>query len=574
VTCKSTLFLLIVCLTAMVGLNAQNFIDEAPRARRRPEKKPAVEPATKPPLKSAQISTARPDARPGPVPGLTHDLLSRTSIKVYFTAEGAVFADADLRKLNEANKATIANTDDRITLATSTMGLQLEVPVTANLFFACQVFKSGLWGSDRLSHGPVNAAGREPFQFAAMHVTGSWLNGQVAARIGRQHFSIGGLDTADKFDEFDKFDKSIKDYIFSDYLDAVTLAIKGQSLGQFRILVVDVLHAAGKPDNIEYLRYLAPDTTQVDNFKGETSVLRTGLIYDSLDLLTWKPYRASTGGLQARLYGFFARYGAVKTSGADRAALGVNGNSPDNDYNTLFGARFTWYRRNFKIFTDMALSKGQDRKSLYASGANKDIRADGYAFGLGLQYLWPSLFAHADLQVTLNGFYASGPEFNDRGTQTSHGFVSFKGLPIGGLLFSRYYGAHASAHTEPDGLAASPFDYRRASGTAFAHLGVSLTMGKTWQFDLDSWFFLDTGKTSVTKALGAAHLLQERLGRVLGVEVNSKLTYNFDRHWSLYAHGGAFLPGKFYQSDHFTTTAAPRGNALFWGVLLGSKLVF
>ncbi|HRP70055.1 MAG TPA: hypothetical protein PLY93_11030, partial [Turneriella sp.] len=178
-----------------------------------------------------------------------------------------------------------------------------------------------------------------------------------------------------------------------------------------------------------------------------------------------------------------------------------------------------------------------------------------------------------------DGFFASGGKYDANGIQTSHGFTSFKGSRVGGLIMSRYYGFRPSSYTDAGGFADYPHDYERKASTAFAHLGVGTTLWQKIRFGLDYWIAFDTGSSERVKTMATDPITnvvikaQERLGKLMGQEVNFSTDFAVNQFWTLYFKAGVFSPGAFYSTPGIVTDT-PYGTDIAMGVQLGSKLVF
>jgi hypothetical protein len=508
-------------------------------------------------------------------------ILRRMEYQIGFIAEGAGFNNTDLRKLDESTIATIQNTDDKMTFAFSRFYLNMFFPLTDDLYFRVDVFKNGFWGHDQLGGSSSNNSssstpiGADPFNFGELHLHYVIFKNDrhdLSLKIGRQFFEIGG---------------EMYDYFLKDYLDAVTFHYASSRLGGFRILAFDAFQLGADPTlHANYVRFFSHDNQRVRYFDGDVNVLRAGFVWDSRNLLNWKGHL--TGDLlQNKIYAFGARYGAVSRGGSDRSNLGASGNFADNDYNMMFGTRilFNLMRKRYvlKTFADAAVSTGIDRRLPTAANESQDVDTNGYAFGGGGSLELPRVIPTLDLDFNLDGFYASGSKYNENGIQTSHGFTSFKGSRIGGIIMSRFYGVRPSSYTDSAGISDFPHNYERKAATAFAHLGVGTTFWQKLRFGLDYWLAVDTSSSALyeqARASGTTASItnvvfkaQDRLGKVLGQEINFSADLAVNRYWTLYLRAGIFLPGAFYSTPGIVTDT-PYGTDNAIGVQLGSKLIF
>jgi hypothetical protein len=253
----------------------------------------------------------------------------------------------------------------------------------------------------------------------------------------------------------------------------------------------------------------------------------------------------------------------------------------------MFGTRFLFNlprkRYVLKTFADAAVSTGIDRRLPTAANESQDVDTNGYAFGGGGSFELPRVIPSLDLDLNADGMYVSGSKYNENGIQTSHGFTSFKGSRLGGIIMSRFYGVRPSSYTDSAGISDFPHNYERKAATAFAHLGVGTTLWQKLRFGLDYWLAIDTGSSALyaqARANGTTASItnvvfkaQDRLGKVLGQEINFSADLAVNRYWTLYLRTGIFLPGAFYSSPGIVTDT-PYGTDNAMGVQLGSKLIF
>ncbi|MDH5719174.1 MAG: hypothetical protein OEZ13_01000 [Spirochaetia bacterium] len=491
---------------------------------------------------------------------MTAGVNDKIKYKIGFIAEGGLFNNADLRKLNETDNLTVENTDDKITTAISRFFVSAYFRVTKRLDFKIDLYKNGYWGSDQLSGSSSNnsflTSGSDPFLFAELYTRAFLINktdSTLSMKIGRQFFEIGSLT---------------RDYVLRDYLDAVTFQYYNKNIGGLKVLAVDFYKMGSSvSDTLNYTRYFSSDDKKVDFFDADVNSLRTGAVYESKDLTAWGQNKTGPYKLQTKLYGFYARYGALSGTGADITEEGNYGNYADNDYAAVFGNRWIFNGENILFFIEGAVSTGLDRKMNSADGKNIDITADGYALNGGLVF-----FSNFGMSISLDAFYASGPVYDEYGREENRGFVSFKGNHIGGLLFSKFLGAHPSDITEVDGFGKDSFGYERKSGTLAARLSCVFDFKQVY-FGLDMWYFQDTGKSAVEDAPTNSQKAQERFGKALGVETDLFFEFTFENHLSLYAAGGIFAPSYFYKGEALSPND-PMGRTNFWGFLIGSRLIF
>lgn len=509
-------------------------------------------------------------------------ILSKMEYQIGFISEGGLFDNADLRKLNESNQATIDLTDDRISLAYSRFFLNMFFPLSDTFFFRVDVFKNGFWGNDQLGGASTNnnaastPIGADPFAFGELYLQSvlfSTKSSDLMIRIGRQFFEIGG---------------ATNDYMLRDILDAITLHYADSRAGSFHLLLFDVFQMAGDATiNINYVRFFSHDNRRVQNFNGDVNTIRHGLVYESRNILKWsRETQPKDPVLRTRIYGFFARFGAVSQGGSDRTNLGATGNFADNDYVAMFGNRWNLnyplplpFRNELRVYADGAFSFGVDRRLPTAAGESQDIDANGYAGGGGVDFYMFDLAQSWDIELNLDGFWAKGPNFNQNGIQTSHGFVSFKGNYMGGLLLNRFWGVRPYAYVANNGIADFPHEYNKKSGAWFAHGGTGVTFQDLLRLGFDYWIVTDTGYSELWQSGNTANVTstvlkaQQRHGKLMGQEFNLSLTYFHSKYWTVYLIGAMFLPGEYYATPGIKPNS-PYGQDTFWGFLLGSRLIF
>jgi hypothetical protein len=509
------------------------------------------------------------------------EILKRMEYQIGFISEGAGFNNTDLRKLDESTVATIQNTDDKMTLAFSRFYVNLFFPLTDDLYFRVDIFKNGFWGRDQLAGASTNNSssstpiGADPFNFGELYMHYIIYKNErndVSVKIGRQFFEIGG---------------EIYDYFLKDYIDAVTFNYANSTIGGFRIMAFDAFQLGADPTlHANYVRFFSHDNQRVRYFDGDTNVLRAGFVYDSRNLLNWKgPLTGDV--LQNKLYAFGARYGAVSRGGSDRSNLGASGNFADNDFNMMFGTRFLFNlprkRYVIKTFADAAMSTGIDRRLPTAANESQDVDTNGYGLGGGASIELPRVVSTLDLDFNIDGLYASGSKYDQNGNQTSHGFTSFKGSRLGGLIMSKFYGFRPTSYTDAAGIGDFAHDYERKAATTFGHVGVGATLWQKLRFGLDYWLAIDTSSSQLydqARANGTTSNItstvlkaQDRLGKLLGQEINFTTDFAVNKFWTLYFKAGIFLPGSFYSTPGIVTDT-PYGTDNAMGVQLGSKLIF
>ncbi|RME92260.1 MAG: hypothetical protein D6767_03600 [Candidatus Hydrogenedentota bacterium] len=499
-------------------------------------------------------------------------ILDGMEYQIGFIAEGAWFNNADLRKLDETTTYSIQNTDDKIAVALSRLYLSFFFPLTDDLFFNTNFFVNGFWGNDQLAGASNNnnsastSSGANPFNIGELNLEYIFYasgDTEYSMKLGRQFFSIGGLST---------------DFMLRDYLDALTAKANFNKQLELKLLVVDFYQMAGDhTEEINYVRYLSHDDSRVDNFDGDVNTIRTGAVFTVSRIL--KDFaKVRSMDLSSAVYGFYARYGAVRVSGSDRTNLGTTGNFADNDYVMLFGNRWIFQTDPsksglVKFYLDGALSSGIDRKLTSVSGESRDIDTNGFGAGGGITYNTSKMLRSIKFAIITDAFFASGAKYDSEGNQTSHGFVSFKGSHTGGLLLNRNWGVHPSAYTATNGIDDFPHEKDRKAGTLALHGGLSSELWEKTTIGIDYWYLKDTGSSSVQNPDSTVTKAQSRLGKTLGQEMDFTVEHHVNQFWKVYFTAGIFLPGSYYQTPGIKPDS-PYGSDSFVGFLLGSELVF
>src|SRR5690606_29977900 len=137
--------------------------------------------------------------------------------------------------------------------------------------------------------------------------------------------------------------------------------------------------------------------------------------------------------------------------------------------------------------------------------------------------------------------------------QYSHGYVGMKAGHVGGILADRFMGIHTSPYLAMVGVDQTPHRTDRKPRTRVLHGAVGYT-SPTWvEARASYWFMQDTGVTGLN--LGDLDTIdppygysreefaaQERMGKVLGHEINLDARFAITENLSLRASGGLFLP--------------------------------
>jgi hypothetical protein len=500
------------------------------------------------------------------------------------------YNNTDLRELNSESDLEIRHTDDRTGLALTRAKIDGAFLFPEyRLGLALSWGFDGVWGHDQLQgfSNPGTRIGRANVFWNFAH--SKTLDATVT--MGRQFFTIGG--------------GMRNDYMQKDILDAVVLDFNSNGIVEGHLLLLDVYSGAnnfgsdeGERWNDEFQFFTRDDGEVVEGINGDVSTYRWGAVFSFKEPVSKSLPKKFE--LDPRVYGFYALVRG-NGGGLDRSENGAVGNFSDNDWSALGGGRlvFTANKLSFLekavVYGDAAYSMGTDLKRKGEPAA--DYQALG--FGTGMELYIKSGIKEVAPFLMADMFHAQGPEHNSLGNRTSHGFVSFKGDEIGGLLFRRYWGVHPSAYVDDDGIDSTPYAANRKSGTMMLHVGLGTTLFKKFLVQGDFWHTVDTGSSDVpfTKningvkgidlAAGQNPFLskeelraQQRLGKTIGQEINVKVEYNPNQLLKFYLIGAYFLPGEFFDAavaDVASPNGVPKGGAAdakFWGLSFGSQLAF
>ncbi len=501
------------------------------------------------------------------VPGTdTNDSLVAQSVDADTDAEGAFipffeltsrlssYNNLDFRPIADPTAPFIDqyDSDDRAVFALTRVAGGFEYEPIEDLETALAVSHVGLWGNDDL--GSTNAFGGvlyvERLQVEWDIVDTEAI--EIETIVGRQRFEIGNFSSP----EGSNFSFNSRDYLFDDVIDGVTLNFEMGAIGTIRLLPIDIYAVGARPDDINTAAPFGPenDTLFSMRFDGDVNTIRTGGIYENTSILD---------GLAFRAFGFYADIGAGGT-GSDRSYQGATGNVVDNDYVWMAGARVNYALALTDSFGlglggEFARSGGIDRKPTQAGF--RDVDTEGNAFGVNVI---PALdLGTVQIGIPLGFFLADGSNYaSEDGQKFTHGFVSFKGDQVGGLLANSALGWHPTAYVG-NGVSANEHDKDRQSGTMVLSGGVEVDLfNDQLGLDVGFWYFQDTGSTFLDQAqldriadlpafgyTRADLEAQERLGKALATELDVTVTYAPNDLLDLYVVGGVLLPGEFYETE-------------------------
>ncbi|MCB1324933.1 MAG: hypothetical protein H7A21_13220 [Spirochaetales bacterium] len=262
------------------------------------------------------------------------------------------------------------------------------------------------------------------------------------------------------------------------------------------------------------------------------------------------------------------------------------------------------YREWLRASLTYAESFGIDRREVNnLSLPLQDVDTNGKAWGLETEFA----FFHRRLIILPTYFFSAGGRYHLDGNQYSHGFVSFKGDQVGGLLMNLNWGLHPSAYIDDDGIDDTPYERARKSGTEIKHLGLYIGILTNLYFKIDWWRLNDTNfigafgqerrrpfagilsnddpidQNVQNLLLGQAIRLfpeqstvlsaARRFGAPLGEELDFTLDWDVMQNWKVWATVGVFYPMRYFSTAGLIQ-GTPQGNTRFVGFQTGMKLVF
>jgi hypothetical protein len=460
----------------------------------------------------------------------------KTTTAFFIESEYHSYDNLDFRPLDESSDQSILDSDDRDQFAFTGIDAEIAHKATEDLTITVAASHRGLWGSDQI--GEVNRFGGFVYVTA---LSADWTpigdpknrSNPLRLSVGRQFLNIGGV--------------APRDYVLSDIVDAVRLDVPFGKVGHLTAIPFSVVSAAGDNANANFIDFVGQSPPTMFGFRGDHLTRRYGgiLVLDGL-----------AKGLDLRAHGFFTDIAALGT-GADISYDGMLGNFTDNDWVANYGLRGGYQSGAFGAW------------AAFGGGILIDTSEDDTGPGLDLSY-WEAL----------------GPTYRDNGLQYSHGYVSMKGDHIGGLITNRFLGWHPSAYVGTMGVDDDENDPDRKAGTRVLHGGAFLEMQGPLRFDVDGWWMQDTGITQLKQSdldtivppygySRGEFAAEERLGKPLGAEVDGKITWTVNNNLSMWANGGALLPGSFY-AVKIQRVAGDQlgGTSTAWAWNLGTSVQF
>jgi len=480
-------------------------------------------------------------------------------VDVGFETEWHEYDNLDFRSLDESSDQAILDSDDRGSLFYTGVTLDGAYEPADDLALVFGMSHRGLWGNDQF--GSSNAYGGLIF-FHNMYVDAAAStdgDNPVRFRIGRQYFELGGLGGG-------------REYILKDNLDMLRIDVPLGDRFNLTVIPMNVLSTSNVDDGNNFISLLGQSSsTDTFNFRGDRLTQRYGGVLSASDL----------GPLGGALYYFYTNVGARGT-GADISYEGLLGNFSDEDYLHNAGLRANVAAGPGTFFAHVDVSSGIDRKELVAH----DVDTNGLAYGAGM--LLETGDDDKGFEAELSYFDALGPAYSkENGLQTSHGYVGMKASQMGGTISNRLMGWHPSAYAGTYGVNDTPHEQARKSGSRVIHASAEGDLGRV-ELGLGWWTMQDTGVTffslpkldETTLPFGYSRgevRAQERLGAMLGHEINLDVDFEATDAITVYANGATLLAGEFYGIE----VARVAGTALGsknpknpWAFYLGTEVDF
>lgn len=478
-----------------------------------------------------------------------------------FETEYFEYDNTDFRKLDETSDQAILDSDDRGAFAFTGASLELAYRVDDQVRFVFAAGHRGLWGDDQI--GSTNIYGGFLYIPSLYAELATAPENGVVFRIGRQFYTLGGLGGG-------------RDYVLADVLDMVRVDVPLGGIGTLELIPMNIFSTADDLAEINFVGLLGQQFPEEFQFRGDALTRRYGAVA-RLDGIP--------GPIDALAYAFYSDIGGRGT-GSDLSYDGQLGNFVDNDWVANLGIRGTATFGPVRPFAHLDVSSGIDRKELVA----QDVNTNGFAYGGGIVLDGRSKLEDGGVGLwgQVSYFDAFGPAYSENGLAYSHGYVGMKGQQTGGMILNRFMGWHPTAYLGRNGIASSPQNLERISGTQVIHadFGLELPVGFTaWA---GWWMMSDSGLTylnfsdldSITPPFGYSRSqfqAESRLGQGLANELDLTLGWAFGEHVDLTATGALVSPGAFFRTeiDRVAGTALGSVDAVSpWAVSAAARVEF
>ena len=457
----------------------------------------------------------------------------KLTVRGFFETHYYEYDNIDFRLLDESSDQAILDSDDRGAFGFSGAQLELGYQIDDQVRFVVNGTHRGLWGDDQI--GETNRFGGFIY-FPALYVDlYSSTNPERAARfrVGRQFYTLGGMGPG------------VRDYVLADVLDMIRIDIPVSRSAYFTVLPINVYSTAANYDEVDFVSLIGQQNPETFYFRGDVLTRRFGAAF-TLD----NDAADSIVGGQAHLF-YSDLHG--RGTGSDISYQGALGNFVDNDFLVNYGLRLNARLGVARPFAEFNGSVGVDRKELVA----QDVNTNGLSWGAGVRLDTTREERRVGVLAQFRYFEAQGSAHTDDGLRLSHGYVGMKGQHIGGTLLNRFFGLHPTAYTGRNGVINNPQDQSRKAGVRSLELFANLQLDSGFHMLGGLWFLQDTGVSAVD--FDNIELIEppfgysrsefqatERLGEVLGTEIDAEVGWLFGKYVDTYVRGAVVVPGAFY----------------------------
>ncbi|MDA3901106.1 MAG: hypothetical protein PF637_11385 [Spirochaetes bacterium] len=409
------------------------------------------------------------------------------------------------------------NSDDLSLFYFSSVGVSM-THETEKLIYSCKLDKTFLWG------------GRDKFEsdrrgFSVYELSANIMPGSsVSIRAGRFYYQLGG---------------AMYEYVLNDVMDGVALDCEipvGSNMFVFKTHA-EVYSQHGKPAGP--YSSLSSDSNGsdsdndysnniVDDFNGDTTSYRLGLVI---------------GFNYVRAFGYFLRYGASRSGGAEIAENGRSDvNRSDEDFLSLSGVRISSWQKTL-LSWDVTSLFSYGRNSHYSNQKTYQGHALLAAINLGQKHAddWNHFYIHA-------GAYSSG-------------FCGMRSSVPGGTLLGLMKGYTGSPIADYNG-------FRDYSDNSWQEGGIDKTVPKLFaQSGGRIGFYSLIADTSllVLFANESDNPVLPDTGSIgyMGIECELKLSYVFSGI-TVALSGAVFKPSDYYSNKEKILSAS--GTDIFYSL--------
>ena len=477
-----------------------------------------------------------------------------------FETEYYSYDNLDFRPLDESSDQAILDSDDKSTFAFTGARFELGYRVDPHVDFVVAASHRGMWGNDQV--GNTNMFGGWMYFNSLYTEYSTGENGEgVRVRVGRQFYRMDGLAGA-------------RDFVLADVLDMVRVDLPLHDKLELTLIPINVMSTSSGNDGADFVSFIGQSAVETFNFNGDLMTRRYG------GTLTLR----DAGPITAVGYGYYTDIGAAGT-GSDITYDGLLGNFTDNDWVANFGVRAQARFGPVTPYAHFDGSAGIDRKEVVAT----DVNTNGIAYGGGVRVDTTNPEEEKGGFVGEASYFdAYGPAYGEDGLQYSHGYVGMKAQQAGGTLLNRFLGWHPTAYIGLFGVTDNPQDQSRKSATQVVHARAGYEFDAGLGISAAWWMMRDSGLTflsfdrldQITPPFGYSRSefrAQERLGKVLGNEIDLDLTYAVNRGLTVYGNAAYVIPGAF-QAVPIDRVAGDNLGAVDpaapWALYAGTRLDF